>query len=147
MAGESALIGKGTILQIGDGQPVETFIQVARLSNITLNMTRNEANVTNHDTIENWEDFIPTLANGEIPIEGFFISDEPTHGTTGNGLMNLFRLAAERTMRLIQPATTPPYALEFRGFVRNVNQTFPVEDPMGFTATIRVKGEPNFDYV
>jgi len=85
----------GTILKVGDGQTgTEAFTAVAEISSITSSLTADELDVTSHDSLDAWREFVRGLKSMELTLEGNYIPASPTQDMTVNtGMLWLYELS------------------------------------------------------
>ena len=126
----------GTKLQIGDTTPVT----VGGLTSIGgLELSADTTDVTTLDSVGGYREFIAGFKDaGEVSIEGYFDS------TTGKGqkeLYNLFESGATETFTILFPSETKT-SCEFEGVVTGFSTSAGLEDPISFSATIKVSGAP-----
>lgn len=126
----------GTKLQIGDTTPVT----VGGLTSIGgLELSADTIDVTTLDSVGGYREFISGIKDaGEVSIEGYFDS------TTGKGqkeLYNLFKSGATKTFTILFPSETKT-SWEFEGVVTGFSTSAGLEDPISFSATIKVSGAP-----
>jgi len=135
----------GTILKVGDGQTgTEAFTAVAEISSITSSLTADELDVTSHDSLDAWREFVRGLKSMELTLEGNYIPASPTQDMTVNtGMLWLFDEGTQRTYQLVfpDPDTTQ---FSFKAITVEVTHTADVEDKLSFTSRLRVTGEPTF---
>jgi hypothetical protein len=86
---------------------------------------------------------MPTLIDdGDLSFPGYFNPSDPTHSLDSPyGLENLLQNRAVTKFRLIN--TDPAQRTrEFRGFVKTLNETYPVQGICTKATTIRISGVP-----
>jgi predicted secreted protein len=135
----------GTILKVGNGQTgTETFTAVAEISSITSSLTADELDVTSHDSLDAWREFVRGLKSMEITLEGNYIPASATHDMTINtGMLWLFDEGTQRNYQLVFPDPDNTQ-FEFKAITVEVTHTADVEDKLAFTSRLRVTGEPTF---
>lgn len=126
----------GTKLQIGSTTPVT----VAGLTSIGgLELTADTIDVTTLDSNGGYREFIAGFKDaGEVSLEGYL------DATTGQGqkeLYDLFESGATEAFIIQFPAETNT-SWEFSGVVTGFSTSADLEDPLAFSATIKVSGAP-----
>lgn len=126
----------GTILKIGDTTPVT----VAGLTSIGgLELSADTIDVTTLDSDGGYREFIGGFKDGgEVALEGYF------DATTGKGQKELYDLFESGTVEgfsIVFPAVTKT-SWEFQGVVTGFTTGADLEDPLAFSATIKVSGKP-----
>lgn len=118
---------------------------VAKLLNITPpEMSRDDIDVTNHDSADEYREFIPGLKNGgEVPLEGHLI---PGNATQASLLAAMdINVPEEWT---IEFPSDPALTVTFQGYVKSFKVgDAPIDGTMTFTATIKVTSKPILDAV
>jgi|GEM_PF-597659 len=112
--------------------------QVARLLNINPpEMSRDDIDVTDHDSPEGVREFIPGLKQaGEVPIEGHLI---PTNSSQ-TGLLAAVDIDISEEWMIKFP-TVPVLCIRFYGYVKSFKVgPAPVDGKMTFNAVIKVTG-------
>jgi predicted secreted protein len=112
---------------------------VAELTSISgPNETMDTIDVTSHDSPDAYREFIAGIRDGgEISIEGNFIKTD----TTGQiALHNDFQAGTKRAWIIKFPGGSTQ--ISGNGFITAFSPSFPFEDKIGFTATIKVTGKP-----
>lgn len=113
---------------------------VAKLLNISPpEMSREDIDVTNHDSPDEFREFIPGLKDGgEVPVEGHLI---PTDSTQTSLLAAID--INEPEPWTIEFPTIPKLYVRFTGYVKSFKVgDAPIDGSLTFTATIRVTGKP-----
>ena len=117
---------------------------VAKLLNIDPpEMSREDIDATNHDSPDEFREFIPGLKNGgEVPLEGHLIPGNETQKSL---------LAAldvnEPEQWVIEFPTNPKMTVTFMGYVKAFKAgAAPVDGLLTFTSTIKVTGKPVIDW-
>ncbi len=114
--------------------------KVARLLNISPpEITRDDMDVTDHDSPDGYKEYIPGLKDGgEVPIEGHLI---PTDNTQ-KGLLSAVDIDVPEPWTIKFP-TVPRLYITFDGYVKGCKVgDAPVDGAMTFSATIKVTGKP-----
>lgn len=125
----------GTKLQIGTTTPTD----VARLSSINgLELSADTIDVTTLDSEEGYREFIAGFKDaGEVAVEGYFV---PTVGKGQKELYDLYESGAEEDFVIQFPKDMAEW--EFKGIVVGISTSASLEDPLGFSSTIKVSGKP-----
>ncbi len=126
----------GTKLQIGDTSPVT----VGGLTSIGgLELSADTIDVTTLDSSGGYREFIAGFKDaGEVALEGYF------DATTGQGqkeLYDLFESGDTEDFTIQFPAETKT-SWEFSGVVTGFSTGADLEDPLAFSASIKVSGKP-----
>lgn len=127
----------GTTLEIGDTTPVI----VGGLTSIGgLELSADTIDVTTLDSDGGYREFIAGFKDaGEVAVEGYF------DATTGEGqkeLYDLFESGATSAFKIKFPAETKT-TWDFDGIVVGFSTSADLEDPLAFSASIKVSGAPS----
>lgn len=130
-----AVSGKGTIL-VWNAQPV---VELTSISGPT--ETMDTIDVTSHDSADAYREFIAGLRDGgDISFEGNFIKSD----STGQIAMYTdFQSGTKRTWTIKHPgweAGKPQISGE--GYVTAFSMSYPFEDKISVSGTIKVTGRP-----
>lgn len=132
----------GTLLKVGDGAGPEVFTTVAEISSITSSLTADELDVTSHDSVDAWREFVQGLKSMEITLEGNYIPANATQNLTANtGMLWLFDAGTLRNYQLIFPDSGTT-TFTFTAICVEVTHTADVEDKLMLSARLRITGEP-----
>lgn len=125
----------GTKLKIGTDTPVT----VAGLTSIGgLELSADTIDVTTLDSDGGYREFIGGFKDaGEVSLEGYFI---PETGKGQKELYDLFESGDTETFTIEFPESIASW--EFNGVVTGFNTGADLEDPLSFSATIKVSGKP-----
>lgn len=125
----------GTKLQIGATTPID----VARLSSIGgLELSADTIDVTTLESDGGYREFIAGFKDaGEVALEGYFV---PTTGKGQKELYDLFESGAEEAFVIQFPNNMAKW--EFKGIVVGFSTSADMEDPLAFSASIKVSGAP-----
>lgn len=125
----------GTKLQIGKDSPVD----VARLSSIGgLELSADTIDVTTLESDGGYREFIAGFKDaGEVSLEGYFV---PTAGKGQKELYDLFESGNEESFTIQFPNNMAKW--EFKGIVVGFSTSADLEDPLAFSASIKVSGKP-----
>jgi len=129
----------GTTLQIGKG-PDPAPITVAKLSSIGgLELSADTIDTTALDSDGGYREFIAGFKDaGEVAVEGYFV---PATGQGQKELYDLFESGATEDFAIVFPASLNAQ-WEFKGIVVGFSTSADLEDPLAFSATIKVSGAP-----
>ena len=124
----------GTKLKIGSVSPVT----VAGLTSINgLELSADTIDVTTLDSDGGYREFIGGFKDaGEVSVEGYF---EPETGKGQKELYDLFESGATEDFVIEFPNNAK---WEFKGVVTGLSTGASLEDPLSFSATIKVSGKP-----
>ncbi len=125
----------GTKLQIGTDNPVT----VAGLTSIGgLDLSADTIDVTTLDSDGAYREFIAGFKDaGEVSLEGYL---ELETGKGQKELYDLFESGAEEQFTILFPNNMGSW--QFRGVVTGFSTGADLEDPLSFSATIKVSGKP-----
>lgn len=123
----------GTILQIGTGTPVT----VAGLTSIGgLELSADTIDVTTLDNDGGYREFIAGFKDaGEVSLEGYLELNEGQQA-----LYDLFESGETEDFTIQFPDNFGKW--EFKGVVTGFSTSADLEDPLSFSATIKVSGAP-----
>lgn len=126
----------GTKLQIADVTP----IVVGSLTSINgLEVSADTIDVTTLNSTDGYREFIQGFKDaGEVSVEGYL------DVTTGNGqkeMFDLFESGETQAFEIVFP-TTLNAKWAFNGIVTGFSTGASLEDPLSFSATIKVTGKP-----
>lgn len=137
----SAIWAYGSILQLGDGATPEVFTSVAEILELTPpNMSRDEIDVTSHQSADGYREFISGLRDGgEVAFKANWLPTNATHdGTTG--LLETFNDNVNHNWKVILPNTL--ITISLRGFLTAFEPDLPLEEQAQLSGTIKVSGKP-----
>lgn len=125
----------GTTLGIGKTNPVT----VARLSSINgLELSADTIDVTTLESEGGYREFIAGFKDaGEVALEGYFV---PTVGKGQKELYDLFESGADEDYTIQFPNNIAKW--DFKGVVTGFATGASLEDPLSFSATVKVSGKP-----
>ena len=142
-----AIIGLGTQLQIGDGQPSEAFTTIAEVLSVTaFSLSTDAVDVTNMDSPDKYKEFIPGLRDGgEISFDINYIFDEATHLVGDSGILKDFNdtETKKRNFKIIFPDTAVT-TWEFTGIITGFTNNSPTDAAITASITIKVTSKPVF---
>lgn len=129
----------GTKLKVGKG-PSPAPVAVAGLSSIGgLELSADTIDTTTLDSDGGYRTFIAGFKDaGEVSLEGFLI---PATGKGQKELYDLFESGATEDFAIEFPPETET-KWEFKGVVTGFSTSADLEDPLAFSATIKVSGKP-----
>lgn len=125
----------GTVLKIGESSPVT----VAGLTSIGgLELSADTIDITTLDSDGGYREFIGGFKDaGEVSLEGYFIPE------TGKGQKELYDLfESGNTEKFTIEFPNGMASWEFDGVVTGFSTSADLEDPLSFSATIKVSGAP-----
>lgn len=125
----------GTKLKIGESSPVA----VAGLTSIGgLELSADTIDVTTLDSDGGYREFIAGFKDaGEVSLEGYL---EPETGKGQKELYDLFESGETEDFTIEFPNSIASWA--FKGVVTGFGTGADLEDPLSFSATIKVSGRP-----
>ena len=129
----------GTMLQIGKG-PTPAPVTVARLSSIGgLELSADTIDTTTLESDGGYREFIAGFKDaGEVSLEGYFVPDV---GKGQKELYDLFESGAQQDFVIQFPNDMAKW--EFAAIVTGFSTSAELEDPLSFSATLKVSGKPN----
>jgi len=115
-------------------------VAVAGLTSIGgLELTADTIDVTTLDSDGGYREFIAGFKDaGEVALEGYLI---PATGKGQKELYDLFESGAVEDFTIDFPAETGT-SWEFKGIVVGFSTSADLEDPLAFSASIKVSGKP-----
>lgn len=141
-----AIFGLGTQLQAGDGQTPQNYSTVAEVRSISgPTLTTDILDVTSHESQFGVREFKAGLIDpGELTFDLAFQPGEPTHGIrTGLQADQLNRTV--RSYHLVFPSPIG-FTWAFVGIVTGLPLTFPIDEVITASVTIKVTGLPDFEF-
>jgi len=125
----------GTKLQIGTANPVT----VAGLTSIGgLDLSADTIDVTTLESEDGYREFIAGFKDsGEVSLEGYL---ELETGKGQKELYDLFESGEEEQFTILFPNNIGSW--QFKGVVTGFSTSADLEDPLSFSATIKVSGKP-----
>jgi hypothetical protein len=138
---ESGIPAYGTAIQVWTGTDFATISGVGDITGPNTSIA--EVETTSHSTGAPHRTFIPTLIDdGELSFPSFWQPTDPTQSITSTyGLEYLFQNRIITRFRLIN-TDTAHRTREFKGFVRNLGETYPVQGVVTRNVTIRITSVP-----
>lgn len=141
---DPAIAAFGTLIQVLSVATPETYVTIAGVGDITgPNTNVAEVETTSHSTGQPHKTFMPTLIDdGDLSFPCYFNPSDPTHSLfSPYGLENLFQNRAVTNFQLVN--TDPARRTrKFRGFVKQLGETYPVQGVCTRQATIRIASVP-----
>lgn len=140
MAATQGTSGFGTLLKAGDGASPETFTTVAEVYDITgPNPSVESIDMTHHESPNNYREKLASFIDGgQISFSANFLPANATQDAT-QGLLSYFANRTTKNWQIVFPDTGTTTA-SFAGFVQTYNITAPIDDKLGFEATLEVTG-------
>lgn len=149
MADSDAHTGFGALILKGDGHSPENFIAVMGVKGITgPSISRSTHDTTTMDSGSLYREFVGGLVDaGEVSFEANLLPRNATQNQEAGGFMAEFDKTScdsRGNWRISFPecAGEAEGYMEFAGIVTGQSMTFPLDDLMGFTGTIKVSGRP-----
>lgn len=128
-----AISGKGTVLKYAAGTTVGELTNIAGPS-----MSGETIDVTSHESTDGFREFVGGLKDGgELSIEGAFIQDDAGQ----LALLASFNSGAVESFVVVFPDNAQ-FAVS--GIVTGIEVGAPMDDKIGFSATIKITGKPAF---
>ncbi len=129
----------GTKFNIGKG-PEPAPVSVGNLTSIGgLELSADTQDVTTLDSEGGYREFVGGFKDGgEVPLEGIF---DPTTGKGQKELYDLFENGETSDFQIAFP-TELKATWDFKGVVTGFSTSVDLEDPLAFSATIKVSGKP-----
>jgi predicted secreted protein len=126
----------GTKLTVGKTNPVE----VAKLTSINgVELTRETSDVTALDSEDGYREYEGSWKDGgEVSIEGYLVLEE---GKGQKEIYDLFESNEVQDFSIVYPTTIDAH-WDFKGLVTGFSTSADLEDPLGFSATIKTSGKP-----
>jgi len=140
MAGD---FGFGTLLAVGVTSANTTVAQVVSIDGPGYSL--DTIDVTAHDSsTSNFREFIAGLRDaGEVSFELNFDPDGTTHKAASGGLIYILEEATEQDWVLTMPDTS---TCSFTGFLTSFEPSFPHDDKITASGTIKITGKPTWAY-
>lgn len=144
MAETEAAIGYGTLLAFSDGASPPSFTVLAEVTDISgPGMSRELPDATHMESPGGWREFLGGLKDaGEITVECNHLPHNSTQDAT-TGVLSLFASGARVAWRITFPVS-PEIVWEMDAVVSAFEPSFPVEDKMMLSVTLKVSGQPAF---
>jgi len=141
MATSNAVLGFGTLLQIGDGGNPEVFTTIAEVTSISgPNLTKNFVEVTHMESLNGYDEFIPGLkSGGEITCELNFVPSDTTFTT----LKTAYDNDTLSNYKIVFPDSAGTTA-SFAAYVSAISPTAPVADKMSLSITLKITAAVTF---
>jgi hypothetical protein len=139
---DPAVAAYGTKIEVLSAASPEAFTVINGIGDIAgPNVQLGEIETTSHSTGIPHKTFMPTLIDdGDLSFPCYFNPSDPTHSLYSPfGLENLLQNRAVTKFRITDPTLR---TREIRGFVKQLNETFPVQGICQRAVTIRISGAP-----
>lgn len=132
----SAIMGIGTLLQIGDGGGPEVFTTMAEVLSISgPNETRETLDVTNMDSPNNTREKILALKDsGSVTFDMNFLGTNAQQ----NQLKTDMDAGTLRNFKIVMPGTVRTFA--FAALVTELSKDFPVDSQITASVTLEISG-------
>lgn len=129
--------GFGTLFQIGDGATPEVFNTVAEVTSITApDSTLATVDATHMESPDGYAEYIPTLLDsGECSLDLNFVPASPTQKL----LADAHFAKRKANFRIIVPGAAN--RVEFAGYVTKLGRTFPHDNKMVQTSSVKATGK------
>jgi hypothetical protein len=141
-----AWFAMGSGLWVGDGGSPEAFDYIPAMMDISgPSITAATTDVTVHDNVDGYAQFISTLKDGGTV--SFNLVWDPTdsrHNAGNTGLLGLLESRVTSNMRHTFP-TSPTTRFRFRGVVVKYSPTAPVKGALTASVDIKVSGKPTLE--
>ncbi len=137
-----ARLGKGFLVQRGDGGSPENFTTVAEVLDADgPGLSADSVEATHQESPNYWREFIPGLKDGgEISFDVNHDPDNATHDAT-TGIVADFNNRTVRNWRVAFPSPSSK-TWTFPAFVTGFEPSNPVADRSTASVTLKVTGEP-----
>lgn len=131
----------GSTLQLGNGATPEVFMDIAEIIDLTPpNMSRDEIDVSNHDSSDGYKEYIPGWRDGgEVAVRANWLPTNTTHDAT-TGMLASFNNDDAHNWRIVLPNNL--LTIPLRGFLTAFEPDLPIEEQGDLTMTIKVTGKP-----
>jgi hypothetical protein len=141
MDSESGIPAFGTQIQVWNGSDYSTIAGVGDITGPNTSVA--EVETTSHSTGSPHRTFIPTLIDdGELSFPDYWNPTDPTQAVDSTyGLEYLFQNRIITKFRLIN-TDQAHRTREFKGFVRNLGETYPVQGVCTRNVTVRITSVP-----
>lgn len=147
MAASNARIGYGTLLErrtSAAGASPEVWQLIAERTSLSgPGFSRDAPDVSHMDSPGGYREFTPGMKDGgEFGVEGNFVPKDASQNAE-TGILTEFASDVRGHWRLTFNDGSPETVWEFDGILTGFEPSMPVDDKMGFTATIKVSGQPD----
>ena len=132
----------GTLLQVGDGDPTETFTTIAEVKDIRgPKIKQNSEEATNHSSPNGWEEFVGhTKGGGTVVFDVNFVPTGATHDAS-TGLLADLVAGTLRNFQLVFPDSGST-TWAFAALVQDFEPGAPVKGILTASITLQISGEP-----
>lgn len=136
-----AVFGLGTQLQVGDGESPENFTTICEVRSLDgPTLTTDILDVTNHCSQGGVREFKAGLIDpGEISFEMAYVPGDPAH----EQLLSDQVARRIRNYRIVWPVNIRTFG--FQGIITGLPFTFPIDEVVTASVTVKLTGLPNFD--
>ena len=139
-----AICGINTLLQLGDGGAPESFTTIAEVRSISgPTLTNDIIDITNMDSVGGVREFKAGLTDpGDLTFD---INFQPTEGTHDDvtGTLSLLISKVTRNFRLVFPDGSRTW--QFGGIIVGHPVSFPIDDAITASVTLKITGLPDFN--
>jgi len=144
MAETQAAIGFGTLLSFSNGASPPVFSVLAEVNDITgPGMSRELPDATHMESPGGWREFLGGLKDaGEITVECNHLPNNATQDAS-TGVLSLFGSGVRTAWRITFPVS-PEVVWEMDAVISGFEPSFPVDDKMMLSVTLKVSGQPAF---
>lgn len=133
----AARLGYGTKLKMGDGASPEVFTEIAEIKSLEDSDSSEQVEVTNHQSASSRREYINGLIDGdEITFTVNYLPTNVTHDRI-TGLRSKVG-GASVNFRLEEPGNST--GQEFDALVINCGRSYPVDNVMEMTVTLKKTG-------
>ncbi len=141
MTASEGVIGRGTLLKIGDGAEPEVFTAIAEVKDINgPGLTTEFAEFTHQQSDGGYREYKPTFkSSGDVTFKCNFLPDDTTQGFETKGLLKDYEDQTLRNFELLFPDSGATKA-KFAAFVANIQPTSPIASALELNVTLRVTG-------
>ena len=147
MAIVNAVAAINTLLKMANAGSPSTFVTIANVGDIAINMSGNVVDVTSHSTGAPWREKLTTLLDaGDLPIKLFFVPDSagPDGHDGTNGLLSVFTTRSLRRFSITFPDTGAT-VYYFDATISRFNIIATTAGVLEANVTFTITGEPIFE--
>ena len=137
MGTSSAGIGYGTTLSRGNGATPEVFTAIGEVKDISgPGLSVDDVEATHQGSPDGFKEFVPGLIDGgEVAFDIQLVDDE----TTQEQVITDLNARTKRNYKLVSPGGG---GWTFAGYVKGFEPSYPVQDVVTASVTIKVSGKP-----
>lgn len=134
----SAVIGIGTLLQVGDGAGTEVFTTIPEVKSISgPEITRDTIDVTHMNSPNNFREFVTTLKDGgEVSFEMNYIGND----TTQNGIRVDLKAGTLRNFKMVMNNVAST-TFDFAAVVTEFGLSTELEEIVTASVTLKISGD------